>query len=117
MLFKRKHIIPLFASGILILEFTAVIAINFQIPTVELQPQPLLLMYIVFVPCAVIHVVLETLKVIKYRKTGDPYIRTSLLMSIYCVIFTVATLFGGLYLIHKDVPALMYVAGILRCCS
>ena len=71
------------------------------------------MMYIVFVPWGAIRFSFEIFRIIKYRKSGDPYFRAKALVNIYCAIAVVAKLFGDLYYLHSDVMAFMVIAVVL----
>lgn len=111
--FRQKHYISLYTSIMFFIWVAVLVPTNYFLKTEVLRANPLLLMYIVFVPWAVIRVGYEIYRIIKYRNSSDPYFRSRALVNIFCASVVVTKLFGDLYQLHTEVRAFAIVTTIL----
>ena len=111
--FKFKHVVQLYTSFAFITLFVAVVPINLLIPTNSLKSQPLLMMYIVFIPWAIIRFSYEIYRIIKYRKIVDPYFRNKSLVNLISVMMVVLRLFADFYNFYPDNWPLIITGGVM----
>lgn len=111
--FQKKHLTSLYSAILLLLWIGAIVPINAFIPNGNLKPDTFSMMYFVFIPWAVFRFVFEIVRIIKYKKTKDPYVRSKTLINIFSVFTVVIKMFGDLYFLNQNVLTFVIIASAL----
>ena len=111
--FKHKHYIPLCTSIIFVIFFVIIVPINQFIPNTTLKPQPLLLMYVIFLPWAVLRLGFEIYRIIRFRKISDPYFRSKSLINIVEAFTVLIKVLGNFYYNYPNNSPLIISTGII----
>lgn len=101
-LFRKKHILMLVASLILISFFVASFFLNLPSSSFENQSKPVFIVYAFVVPWAVIRTGIEITRLTRIKNNHDPYFITKIVVNFISVAITIICALLDIFILNQD---------------
>ena len=112
-LFKKKHLLMLFASLMLIAFFVTSFLINTPSAPLENQSKPVFIVYAFVVPWAVIRTAIEISRVVRLKNHHDPYYITKIIVNFISVAITILCALTDVLIMNQNNVPLMITMFII----